>query len=204
MSSFSINGLGQGLNQLFGSFSGASPTPSTSSTGSTTAASSTSPAGAATPAAPPTQQVSGHHHRHGHGGGKQFQQIQDAVTTALQSAGSSGSNSDPNKVIEDAIAKVFKQAGTGASSTSPSTSAAGPQQPTGSDSDGDGNVDASGQADNSSQQAFFKTLQSLGVSPQQFRNDFLAAVKDAQQSGNVDVSTALKSLPIGSTLDAIG
>jgi hypothetical protein len=198
MSSLSINGLGQGLGQLFsgsstaGSASRTAPTSATSSTASST----TGTTGPATQTGAP--QVGGHHRRHG--GGKQFQQIQDAVTSALQAAQSTGSTSDPNKVIEDAIAKVFKQASSVSSSSSTSSST---QQP----ADGDGDTDAAGATDTdntASQQAFFKTLQSLGVSPQQFRNDFTAAIQDAQQTGNVDVSAALKSLPKGTTLDTIG
>ena len=38
------------------------------------------------------------------------------------------------------------------------------------------------------------------MTPQQFRSDFLAAVKDAQ-GGQADPSTAFKSLPPGSTVD---
>jgi hypothetical protein len=198
MSSLSVSGLSQGLNQWFGSSSAASSASSTTSASNSAPASPTS-AGAASPATQGTAQQIGGHHRHGHGGGKLFQQIQDAVTSALQSAKSGSGNSDPNQVIEDAIAKVFKQAG----KASP-TGAVGAQQA--ADSSSDDNVDAPGEADasNSSQTAFLKTLQSLGVSPQQFKTDFAAAVKDAQQSGNLDVSAALKSLPKGSTLDAIG
>ncbi len=202
MSLLSINTLGQGLGQLFGGSSPANsgrPTASTSGTGSSTVST-----GTAAPAAQAGAPQVGGHHRH-HGGGKQVQQIQDAVTSALQAAQSSGSTSNPDKVIEDAIAKVFKQASS-VSSSSSSPSSITPQSAA-SDPDGDGDTDAAGATDaerTSSQQAFFKTLQSLGVSPQQFRSDFLAAIQDAQQSGNVDVAAALKSLPKGSTLDEIG
>jgi hypothetical protein len=204
MSSLGINGLGQGLSQLFGGFSNTGPASSASGTSSTSAASSATSDGTASSATQSGALRVGGHHRHGHGFGKQFEQIQDAVTSALQSAQSSGGASDPNKVIEDAIAKIFKQAGSAPSASGATTAA---QDSAANDPDGAADVDAPGQADtdnNSSPQAFFKSLASLGVSPQQFRNDFLAAVKDAQQSGNVDVGAALKSLPKGLTLDAIG
>jgi hypothetical protein len=197
MSSLSVNGLGQGLGSLF---RGPSAAGSASPAKSTSAASSTLFSSTSTSATGATPQVGGHHRHHGgHGGGK-FQQIQDAVTSALQAAQSSGSTSNPDKVIEDAITKVFKQTSSisSTSSTSPS-----PQPP--ADSDGDTDAAGATKSDNTaSQQAFFKSLQSLGVSPQQFKNDFMAAIQDAQQTGNVDVSAALKSLPKGTTLDAIG
>jgi len=199
MSSLSVNGLQQRLGNLFSGVSAASAAAPTSRAGGT--ASSTGPTAPATPAATP--QVGGHHRRHGGGGGKPVQQIQDAVTSALQAAKATGGTSNPDKVIEDAIAKVFKQTSaiSSASSTSSSTG-----QAAGSDPDSDGDTDAAGatDTDTASQQAFFQTLQSLGVSPQQFRSDFLGAIQDAQQTGNIDVAAALKSLPKGTTLDTFG
>ena len=44
-------------------------------------------------------------------------------------------------------------------------------------------------------QAFFQNLQSLGVDPQQFHQDFLAAVQDAQSGNNVDASSPFKTFP---------
>lgn len=200
MSSLSINGIGQGLSQLFGGFSPTAAASQTTPAGNASGASGASSAAPARAASSATQaalpQTGGHHRRHG-GISKQFQQIQDAVTSALRSVQSGGGTTDANKVIEDAIAKVFKQqAGSGSSSGS----SANTQQ-------ADSETDATGATDTDStspQQAFFKTLQSLGVSPRQFRNDFLSAIQDAQQTGNIDVSTALKALPKGTTLDAIG
>ena len=159
------------------------------------------PATAAT-AADPSQSTqgtpvsgAGEHHHHPHGGGGMFQKIESAVTTALQSA-QAGGNSDPNKVIEDAIAKVFGQQGAG-------TSPAGTTAESGLGPDGDGNTDAPGKADsdgNSARQAFLQTLQSLGVSPEQFHSDFLAAIQQAK-GGEMNVATAMQSLPPGSTVD---
>ena len=44
----------------------------------------------------------------------------------------------------------------------------------------------------------------LGVDPQQFHQDFMAAIKDAQQNGNADPRTALQSFPLGSAVDTQG
>ncbi len=124
-----------------------------------------------------------------------FQQIEQAVTTALQSAQSGGSSSDPNKVVEDAIAKVLQQ--NGASGGTQGT--VGQPPAAGADPDGDGDTDAAGQVDGndgSARQAFFQLLQSAGISPSQFRADLLAAIKDAQ-NGQSDPSTAYQNLPPG-------
>lgn len=192
MSAVSSVDAGQGLYQFIqqlGAGAAASTAPA-----ATTDATST---GTATSPGQPTQAAGGAHHRHGHG--EMFSKIESAVTSALQSAQANGS-SDPNKVIQDAIAKVFQNAGN-ASST-------GSQQAGGSNPDADGDTDASGASaadasSSSAHQAFLQTLQSLGVSPQQFHADFLAAIKDAQ-NGQVDPAAAMKSFPPGSTVDTIG
>jgi hypothetical protein len=46
-------------------------------------------------------------------------------------------------------------------------------------------------------------LQSFGVTPEQFQNDFMSAIKDAQ-AGQVNPSTALQSFGAGSLLDVLG
>ena len=182
----------QGLSQFFQSLSGTGQTQQTSPT---TSAASTS---AANPAS--TGQVQGgHHHHHGGGHGELFKNLQSAVTSALQSAQGNGS-SDPNKIVEDAIAKVLQQQnGAGAANDASGTA----QQTAGADPDGDGDTDAPGKADadgNSAKSAFFQTLQQYGINPQQFQADFQAAVKDAQ-GGTVNPSTAFQSFPPGFTVD---
>src|SRR5262245_42482955 len=48
--------------------------------------------------------ATGHHHRHHHGGGGGLlSKIEQAVTSALDSAGSDSGSQDPNQVIQDAI-----------------------------------------------------------------------------------------------------
>ena len=186
----SISGVGQSLSQYFQSISANSPAQPTSVTSSASAADSAA-AGSAT-----TTPVHGKgHHHHGHGGGSK--QIQQAVTDALQSASTSGSSTDPNQTIQDAIAKVFQNSNS-ATPTSASTT-------TGSDPDGDDDTDAAGEAggDNTAQQAFLKALQSFGVDPQQFHQDFLAAVKDAQ-GGQINPNTAFQSFPPGTFVDTTG
>jgi len=188
MSSVTSVGVGQGLYQFFQGISSTAEAQSTGQTAATTP--TTSPTAGAT-----VQTVNGHHHHHGQGGS--FKQIEDAVTSALQSAQSGGSSSEPNKVIEDAIAKVFSQNGS-ALSTQPTNG-----QATASDSDGD--HDASGKADNaanSATQTFLQTLQKFGVDPQQFHQDLLAAIKDAQ-NGQANPSSVFQNFPPGSTVDTL-
>lgn len=130
-----------------------------------------------------------HHHHGGHGGG--MKKLQDAVTSALQSAQQSGSSSDPNQVIEDAITKFLKGSmGATGTSTSPGT------DPDATDAAGS-NDPANGQS------SFAQTLQSFGVTAQQFHDDFLAALKDAQGS-QMNPTTAFQNFPPGSLIDEIG
>ncbi|HWE01615.1 MAG TPA: hypothetical protein VG326_04335 [Tepidisphaeraceae bacterium] len=167
----------------------------------TTPATATTGAGAASDASATDsgQSVQGGHHHHGHGKGGQsqlFQQIQQAVTSALQSAQQNGST-DPNETIEDAIASVFKN----------QTSGAAPQVASGTttpDADGDSTGAASSSATGTSggaTQAFFQSLQSLGIDPQQFHQDFLAAVQDSQSGAAVSASSLFQNLPVGSIVD---
>ncbi|MGD0461526.1 MAG: hypothetical protein ABSB74_03455 [Tepidisphaeraceae bacterium] len=118
-------------------------------------------------------------------------QIQQAVTTALQSAQSDGA-SDPNQVIEDAITKLLKNMGVGSNrATAASTNSPANPSP------------AQTAPSDSANQAFASLLESVGISPQQFQADFQAAVRDAQR-GSVNPNTALRNIPIGSTLDVTG
>ncbi len=150
-------------------------------------------------------QHSRHHHHHqdgdgdGSGGGTNslFQQLQSAVASALQGTQSSSSTSDPNQTIEDAIIQVLQAnsvnapsaATSGGSAANPSTST-----PTGTTNANSANTDTS------TRQAFFQMLQSVGVSPQQFRDDLLAALQQVQ-SGNASSGTSLSSIPSGVALD---
>jgi hypothetical protein len=180
----SVNGNGQALYQFLQGVQANSQAQATAPTAGAGASQSSG-------------QVQGAHHHHHHGGqGGESSKIASAVTDALQSAQASGNTYDPNKLIEGAIAKVFQDKG-----ATPS-SATGGQKASGSDPDGDGDIHSAGKAGdgNPAQQAFFQTLQSFGVDPQQFHADFLSAVKDAQ-GGQVDPSTVLKNLPPGSQVD---
>ena len=186
----SVGGNAQSLYQFIQSLSGTTASQSTGAT-SGTAASPTSNSATQT-IAQAAQSIGqalqgGQHHHHHHGGG--LQQIQDAVTNALQSAQSNGSTSDPNKIVEDAISQVLGNNNAAVSSTTSGTAAAA-----------SGTTSTSAAANT---QAFFQTLQSFGVSPQQFQQDLLSAVKDAQ-NGTVNSSTAFQNFPVGSALDTIG
>lgn len=145
------------------------------------------------------QAAGGHHHHPDGNGGKMFQALQSAVTSALQSAQSSGST-DPNTTIENAISQFFKSHG-GAPPASGSNQAQGSQPPSGNaDGDQDSSTSAQGSSTDAAKSAFFATLQQYGVSSDQFRQDFLAAIKDAQ-NGTVNSGTALQSVPSGTVVD---
>jgi hypothetical protein len=200
----SISGIGGGNQSLYSfiqSLSGTSASQGATSASSTTASSSD-------PTQALTQGAQGGHGKHHHGGGG-LKQIQDAVTSALQSAQTSGSTTDPNKVIEDAITQVLKNNNsTPSTSTASATATTSPSSGAAPDTDGDsaGAASTSSGATSgatSAQQSFFATLQSMGISPKQFRQDFLAAVKDAQ-GGQVNPATAFQSVPVGSVVDTIG
>ena len=181
----SLSSSASGLYSFIQSLSGNNQTSAAS------AASSTDPTQSASGQA--VGAAGGHHHHHGGSGA--MKQIQDAVTNALQTAQSSGSSSDPNQIIEDAIAKVLQNNnGATTGTTLGGTSDA--------DGDGDGSTGANG-AGGTSAQSFQQILKSFGVSPQQFHQDFLSAVKDAQ-GGQMNPLTAMQSFPVGSTVDTIG
>jgi len=199
MSSLSISGVGQSLFQYLQGLSGQAQPPATDPTVSTAGAVSGADPTASPDAVGAGQAQGTHHHHHGHGGG--FAKIQDAVTNALQQAKSDPS-ADPNKVIEQAIAKAFQQNGGGAADGTNGIS-----QPAGAvDPDGDGDTHGAsqvGQGGDSVNQQFFQTLQALGVTPQQFHQDFLAAIKDTQ-SGQPDPSSAFANFPPGTNVDTTG
>lgn len=195
MSTIGSAGSVSGLYQFFHGVSVNNSTTSTSATSTTSAADGTTSTDSSQ-----TGQVSGHHHHHGGGGGAMFKQIQSAVTSALQTAQANGTDQDPNKVIEDAISSVLKNAGNGTSATGSSTTTGSTQSATDPDGDGDGGASGAAEGSESAQQSFFQGLQALGVDPQQFHQDFLAAVQNAQ-NGNVDPSTAFQSFPPGSGVD---
>jgi len=134
-----------------------------------------------------TQAAQGGHHRRHHGvsgaeSQAQVSSLLDAITAALQS---SDASSDPNKIIEDTVAKLLQNDGsaTGGEGTTAATVKS-----------------AACQA--SDQQGLLQVLQQHGVDLQQFRADLLAAVKNAQ-NGQVNASTALQSFPPGSNLNLV-
>lgn len=145
------------------------------------AASASDPAQAAATAANAQQSAAAKHHRHrGHG---LAGEIQSAVTTALQSP---DAKADPNKAVEDAIAKVL----------------ASHQQPSGTTSAtrGDPSSASPAASPDADKQAFLQLLQSYGIDGQQFRQDMQAALKDVK-GGGVDFSRMFQSLPPGSSVD---
>jgi hypothetical protein len=110
-----------------------------------------------------------------------FQSLQQSVAGALTSVqGNTAAN--PNQVIEQAITNALQQIGGG------------------STSDSDSNSDTSTNAG----QSLSDTLQSYGISPQQFQTDFLSAVQQSQQGQTVDPSTVFSGFPTGLSVNLAG
>jgi len=112
-----------------------------------------------------------------------FQSLQQSVAGALTSV-QGNTSADPNQVIEQAITNALKQAGGSSSSDS--------------DSDSDSNTSTS------AGQSLSDTLQSYGISPQQFQTDFLSAVQQSQQGQTVDPSTVFSGFPTGLSVNTAG
>jgi parvulin-like peptidyl-prolyl isomerase len=151
-------------------------------------AASTVAAGANAAAANVTQSVhGGHHHHHGGGGGgggQLFQKIQQSVLSALQaqSQNQTPGSVSANQTVQSAIGQVLQarfSSANGPTATTP------PQE---SDENGDTDVDST------SVQQFFQQLQSYGVTPEQFRQDFRSAMQQTGQSSNPSQITAI---PLG-------
>jgi|GEM_PF-5141349 len=125
-----------------------------------------------------------------------FGKIASAVTSALQS---SNGSTDPNQVIQNAIASLLSQ---GNSSVIGAVS--------GPDSDGDSDssstaaqdsLDGISQNGSSTPSQFLQTLQKAGVNPQQFRQDLLAALQTS--SGQTNLNTLAEAFPPGSVVDQV-
>ncbi len=128
----------------------------------------------------------GHHHHHGGGkGGALFNQLQSAVTSALESAQADGTDSDPNQIIQNTINKVLSGQQNG--STGTTTSATDASAPT--------------TTSTTSKAAFQQLLASNGIDAQQFQQDFQAAIQEAQNGGSTDASGIFSSFPPGSAVD---
>jgi hypothetical protein len=192
MSAISSTQAGQGLAQFLQGLSSSSPASATSASSSTTASALT---GASTTAG----KTKGHHH----GSSAAFEKLLQTVTTALQSAQSSGSTADPNQTIENALEKIFKN-GTAGSTAGSSTA--------GSGTAGSGTAAATAPATtaagdtstaDAAKQSFLSTLQSFGVTPQQFQQDLATALQQAN-GGTANPATAFASFPPGSLIDTVG
>lgn len=145
----------------------------TESTSATTDAATTTDPTTTSTTAAPSH----HHHHHG----SKIKEIQDAVTSALENAKDDGDTTDPNKIVQTAIEQVLGSANNATTSaTSATTSTPG-----------------------TAQSAFAKTLQSFGVDADQFRSDFLSAVKEAQ-NGDINTSSVFAAFPTGTQLDTNG
>jgi hypothetical protein len=118
------------------------------------------------------------------------------VTNALQSAQATGSTSDPNKTIQSALEKIFKNGIAGNTAGSSSSSANSDATST--------DAAATAQDVDDAKQSFLDTLKSFGVTADQFQQDLKTAVQQASASGGqVNASTAFASFAPGSLVDAV-
>jgi len=168
--SIAIAGISQGIMQAAQSVAGAASSTASTATQDANSAASTV-----------AQSVHGsHHHRHGGGGaGHLFQKIEHSVLSALQSQSQNPTAQSENQTVQSAIAQVLK-ARFSNTAGSASTSSQPPD-----------NTDV----DHVSVQQFFSQLQSYGITPEQFRQDFLSAMQ--QQSGQNSTNNQTTPVPLG-------
>jgi hypothetical protein len=138
-------------------------------------------AGANAAASAATQAVQGGHHHHGGGGGKLFQQIQQSVLSALQAQSQTPGNVSANQTVQSAIGQILQSRFSSTPGSSPSSTNT-PEDP------GDSDVDSG------SVQQFFQQLQTYGVTPEQFRQDFMNAM---QSSGTAGPGGQTAAIPTG-------
>jgi hypothetical protein len=208
-----IGSIGHSLFSLFQSVGGGSGQTAQSTLASAAQTAANTTGTTSTTATTGTQGVqgSGHHHHHHHGGessqaggadssqnGGIFGQIQSAVLSALQTSAQNspagGTPSDVDQTVQTAIENVLTGKGISepaGSNASGETNAAG--QP---DSDGTGGGTS-----------FIQTLEQYGVSPEQFRKDFMSAIQNLYGSGQSATGGSTASnltamaIPPGSLLD---
>jgi hypothetical protein len=135
----------------------------------------------------------GKHHQHA-----LFKKISDAVVGALNSQTNSASGNtaaigpnppttttDPNQKIENAIVNILKSATNTTNGSNNIT-----------DSETDANSPTSGQS-------LLQSLQQNGVTPEQFRNDLLAALQQTQGSTQ-SFATLASNFPPGLLVNTVG
>jgi hypothetical protein len=178
-----ITSIAGGLSQLFQNLnpSGAASATSNASAGATTG-------------------ISGHHHHKGGGGG--FAKLLDSITSALQSASNASGGSvatDANQTITQALTKIFQNGSLGSIGDIDGDNDG--SQPANAPPTGTSNTST---PTNGLPAAFVQTLQSFGVTPQQFQADLGSALKAAEQNGKFDPSALFKNFPPGALVDEIG
>jgi hypothetical protein len=192
----SIAGLGQSLLQRYQSFA-AQQSSATQAIANT----SSVPTATGLPAVP----TGGHHHGHGSHGAQNvsLSKIASAVTNALKSA-PAGAKSNPNQLIQNAITQLLSgTSGTSSTQTATplngiaSTNAASISTIDPEETNATNETDTD---ENFSPASFLQTLQNFGVSPEQFREDFMTAMKTANAS-QTGTSNPFKKFPPGSLLD---
>jgi hypothetical protein len=191
MSAAIVAQAGAGLFQFLQGLASSAASSATNASAGTTAAATASNSSTGLPTA-------GGHHKHGNG---VFDKLANALANALQSAnGSGGTAADANQTITQALTKIFSNGSLGSTGATGSSGSSDATDSTDSTDDTDPTTSNTGGLP----AALVKTLQSFGVTPQQFQSDLGAALKAAQQNGGFNISSLFKSFPTGSVVDALG
>jgi len=195
MSAAIVAQAGAGLFQFLQGLSSSPASSASNSSAGTTAAATASNTSSG------SASVGGHHHKHGSGA---FDKLANAITSALQSSNSSGGTAaDANQTITQALTKIFSNGSLGSTGQTDATGTDS-SDPTDAASDTDETNGTTSSSTPGLPAAFVKTLQSFGVTPQQFQTDLNSALQTAQKSGSFDVSSLFKSFPTGSVVDTLG
>ncbi len=138
-------------------------------------------------------------HKHHHGGA--LDKLVNAISSALQSAGSGG-GTDVNKTITDALTKIFQTGSLGTTGQADTDSDA--DDSTAASTTGDTTSTANTTNGNQLPDALTQVLKAFGITPQQFQTDLNNAVTAAKSSGQFDPSVLLNNFPTGSVVDTTG
>lgn len=128
------------------------------------------------------------------GVGGLLQSIETAVTSSLQHASSSGV--DANQTVESAISQVLQRTESQKTNSAQSSQT----QAADADADNDATAGSTAETDRTAREAFFQLLRDNGISPQQFRDDLMAAIRSSGEL-QLDRATAFQNVPAGLTVD---
>jgi hypothetical protein len=152
----------------------------------------------------------GHAYGYQHGYGVMFRKLVAAVSSALEAAQANPA-ADPNQVLEQTMAEFLADNHiqppshrTGRKLRAAEAEAQPAAEPSPEPEPEAALAETAPQpapAPSLAYQGFMQMLRSYGIDPQQFRQDFYAALRQTR-AGTVDPSAALQSFPPGTTIDA--